>query len=66
MSTHDTSAPILGARSLHHSFGQTEALRGIDLDVHAGEILAVMGPSGPASPRSCTAWSVFLSPTAVR
>ena len=46
MSTHDTTAPILSARGLHHSFGQTEALRGIDLDVHAGEVLAVMGPSG--------------------
>lgn len=46
MSTHDTTAPILSARGLHHSFGQTEALRGIDLDVQAGEVLAVMGPSG--------------------
>lgn len=46
MSTHDTAAPILSARGLQHSFGQTAALRGIDLDVHAGEVLAVMGPSG--------------------
>jgi putative ABC transport system ATP-binding protein len=46
MSTSDTAAPIISARGLHHSFGQTEALRGIDLDVHAGEVLAVMGPSG--------------------
>jgi len=46
MSTPDTTAPILSARGLHHSFGQTEALRGIDLDLQAGEVLAVMGPSG--------------------
>jgi putative ABC transport system ATP-binding protein len=46
MSTNDTAAPILSARGLHHSFGQTKALRGVDLDVHAGEVLAVMGPSG--------------------
>ncbi len=46
MSTHDTDAPILSARGLRHSFGQTEALRGIDLDVQTGEVLAVMGPSG--------------------
>ncbi|SFU10802.1 ABC transporter ATP-binding protein [Arthrobacter sp. ov118] len=46
MNANDTVAPILSARGLHHSFGQTEALRGIDLDVHAGEVLAVMGPSG--------------------
>lgn len=46
MSINDTVAPILSARRLQHSFGQTQALRGIDLDVHAGEVLAVMGPSG--------------------
>lgn len=46
MNTKDTPSPVLSARGLHHSFGQTEALRGVDLDVHAGEVLAVMGPSG--------------------
>lgn len=42
----DNVAPILSARGLFHSFGQTEALRGINLDVLQGEVLAVMGPSG--------------------
>lgn len=37
---------ILSARSLHQSFGQTQALRGIDFEVRSGEVLAVMGPSG--------------------
>ena len=46
MSTHANAAPILSAQGLRHSFGKAEALRGIDLDVHAGEVLAVMGPSG--------------------
>ena len=41
MNIKDTTAPILSARGVHHSFGQTEALRGIDLDVQAGEVLAV-------------------------
>lgn len=45
--THATPpSTILSARGLTHSFGRTQALRGIDLDVAAGEILAVMGPSG--------------------
>jgi len=37
---------ILEARDLHRSFGQTPALRGADLAVGTGEIVAVMGPSG--------------------
>jgi len=38
--------PVLSARALTRSFGSTEALRGVDVDVRAGEVLAVMGPSG--------------------
>lgn len=37
---------ILSARGLQHWFGKTHALRGLDLDVMRGEILAIMGPSG--------------------
>ena len=40
------SETVLRARNLHKSFGQTAALRGVDLEVSAGEVLAVMGPSG--------------------
>lgn len=41
-----TGAPLIQASGLHKSFGTTEALRGIDLEVRHGEVLAVMGPSG--------------------
>ena len=37
---------IIHATGLRKNFGSTEALRGIDLDVRRGEVLAVMGPSG--------------------
>ena len=37
---------VLEARGLVKHFGQTEALRGIDVVIVAGEIVAVMGPSG--------------------
>ena len=37
---------ILRAEGLRKTFGQTEALRGVDMEICAGEIVAVMGPSG--------------------
>lgn len=39
-------APIISAKNIKKSFGQTEALRGVSLDVVPGEVLAIMGPSG--------------------
>jgi putative ABC transport system ATP-binding protein len=41
--------PLLSGRGLHKRFGPTPALQGMDLHVDAGEVLAVMGPSGTAS-----------------
>lgn len=38
--------PVLSATGLVKRFGQTEALRGVDVAIERGEILAVMGPSG--------------------
>ena len=41
-----TREPILTARGLHTRLGSTEVLRGIDLIIHAGEVVAIVGPSG--------------------
>ncbi|GEK18260.1 ABC transporter ATP-binding protein [Cellulomonas persica] len=41
-----TTAPVLEAVGLSLSFGATPALRGADLTVARGELLAIMGPSG--------------------
>jgi putative ABC transport system ATP-binding protein len=42
----ELDGPLIEARDVHLSFGQTPALRGASVSVEAGEILAVMGPSG--------------------
>jgi putative ABC transport system ATP-binding protein len=38
--------PHLSARQVTKNFGPTHALRGIDIDVLPGEVVAIMGPSG--------------------
>ncbi len=40
------AAPVIVARGLHKHFGQTHALRGVDVTIGRGEIIAIMGPSG--------------------
>ena len=38
--------PIIQARGLYKSFGEHSVLKGFSLDIHAGEILAIVGRSG--------------------
>jgi ABC-2 type transport system ATP-binding protein len=41
-----TDTPLLTARGIAKRYAQREALRGVDLDAHAGELIAVIGPNG--------------------
>ena len=38
--------PAIEVRGLHKSYGQVEAVRGIDLSVSKGEVFALLGPNG--------------------
>jgi ABC-2 type transport system ATP-binding protein len=38
--------PVISIRGLRMSYGDFEAVRGIDLDVQAGEVFAFLGPNG--------------------
>ena len=38
--------PLLELRDIHKSFGSNPVLNGVDLTVHSGEAIAIIGPSG--------------------
>lgn len=54
--------PLIQAVGLHKRFGTTEALRGVDLEVTRGEVLAVMGPSGSGKSTLIHCLAGVLSP----
>ena len=46
MRSKGANAKIIRYRGVIKRFGAFEALRGVDLDVHAGEVVCLIGPSG--------------------
>jgi len=38
--------PVVRVRGLQMSYGPREVLTGVDLDVHAGEVVCLLGPNG--------------------
>lgn len=42
----DGSKALVSARAVHKWFGEQHVLRGVDLDVARGEVVALIGPSG--------------------
>jgi len=57
-------SPVLEARDIALSFGETPALRGASVSVAAGEILAVMGPSGSGKSTLLHCLAGILTPDA--
>lgn len=46
MSDDKDASPLLSLRKIHKSFGPTEVLHGIDLDIYPGEVVALLGENG--------------------
>jgi len=40
------SQPLLEVRGLRATYGRIQALRGVDVEVHPGEVVAVIGANG--------------------
>ncbi len=51
-------------RGLHKSFGSNEVLKGIDCDIHAGEVVCVIGPSGSGKSTFLRCINCLEEPTA--
>jgi len=54
--------PLLAVRGLHAGYGATEILRGVDLTVQAGEVVAVLGSNGAGKSTLNRAVSGVLRP----
>lgn len=44
--TESNDRPLIRARDVEKIFGDNHVLRGIDLDLHHGEVISLLGPSG--------------------
>ncbi len=66
--TRPRGEPMIATRGLSRTFkanGQTvEAVRGLDLEVHAGELVAFLGPNGAGKSTSLRMLTTLLRPTA--
>ncbi len=58
-----SDAPVVQIRGLHKSYGDNEVLRGIDLDVHRGEVVVVLGPSGSGKSTMLRCVNLLETPT---
>src|SRR5260370_18057864 len=61
MTTTPTS-PLLAIRGLHAAYGKIEALKGVDLEINAGEIVALIGANGAG--KSTLMMTIFGKPRA--
>src|SRR6202521_2530482 len=60
------STPMIVAEGLDKHFGATHALRGLDLDVAEGTILALLGPNGAGKTTAVRILTTLLKPDAGR
>jgi branched-chain amino acid transport system ATP-binding protein len=55
-----SATPLLAIRALRAAYGKIEALKGVDLDINAGEIVALIGANGAGKSTTLKAISGLL------
>lgn len=67
MTNHTNQQPVISARGLtkHFSRGKktVEAVRGLDLEIHRGELVAFLGPNGAGKSTTLRMLTTLIPPT---
>jgi len=56
------ASPLLAIRGLRAAYGKIEALKGVDIDINSGEIVALIGANGAG--KSTLMMTIFGRPRA--
>ena len=54
---------MIEVRELRKRYGELEALKGIDFDVHRGEVVGLLGPNGAGKSTAMRILTGYLAPT---
>ncbi|HET7572146.1 MAG TPA: ATP-binding cassette domain-containing protein [Gaiellaceae bacterium] len=58
-----TDSPAIAVRQLSKSFGEIEAVRGVDFDVATGEVFGFLGPNGAGKSTTINMLCTLLNPS---
>ena len=64
MTNQKTEQPVISVKNLHKSFGKLNVLEGLSIDIHKGDVVAIIGPSGCGKSTFLRCLNLLETPTA--